>query len=436
MEGLRLFGRIAVAGVVVVVLMVALLLVRSLVSERAQFRDEAVARVAASRAGEQQLTGPLRVIPWTEQQISVDEQGVQRMRTVHGQELQMPQQLQFDGQMLPEQRRVGLFNVPVYTWRGRISAQFAAFTPSLLPGRVYGKPYLVMGISDVRGVVGTPRLQLDGRAVALQAGSQALHTLTAGVHAPLPLEGGQALPASRLALEIAIDGTRSLAVVPVGDDSRVQLRSSWPHPSFGGDFLPAQRQVSAGGFSADWAVSSLASKAQEQLQQALAQNHPQLLEKVQVSLHDPVDVYTQALRAAKYGVLFIVLTFVGFGIYDLVKQLDLHPLQYLLVGLALVMFFLLLLSLAEHLPFALAYLLATLACIALQAWYLSGVLHSWGRALGFAALLSALYGALYGLLISEQNALLLGSLLLFAVLALVMGLTRKLDWRRLGRNDG
>ncbi|MGN0863476.1 MAG: inner membrane CreD family protein, partial [Stenotrophomonas koreensis] len=123
-----------------------------------------------------------------------------------------------------------------------------------------------------------------------------------------------------------------------------------------------------------------------------------------------------------------------FGIYDLVKGLNLHPLQYLLVGLALVMFFLLLLSLSEQLPFVLAYLVASAACIALQAWYLSGVLRSWPRALGFAAMLTALYAALYGLLVSEQNALLLGSLLLFAVLAAVMGLTRRLDWRQLGRS--
>ena len=434
MESLRLFGRIAVAGVVVVVLMVALLLVRSLVSERAQFRDEAVARVGASRAGEQVLTGPLRVIPWTEQQLRVDEQGGQRMRTVHGHELQMPQQLQVDGQLLPEQRRVGMFKVPVYTWRGKLAARFAAFEPASVPGRVYGKPYLVMGIADVRGVVGTPVLQLDGRRALLQAGTQGLHDSIGGVHVPLvPDEAGR-LPASALQLELALDGTRSLALLPVADDNRVQLVSSWPHPSFGGAFAPARREVGEGGFSASWAVSSLASKAQDQLQQAIAHGQGMHGEQIQVSLVDPVDVYTQALRAAKYGVLFIVLTFVGFGIYDLVKGLNLHPLQYLLVGLALVMFFLLLLSLSEQLPFVLAYLVASAACIALQAWYLSGVLRSWPRALGFAAMLTALYAALYGLLVSEQNALLLGSLLLFAVLAAVMGLTRRLDWRQLGRS--
>lgn len=432
MDSLRLFGRIAVAGVVVLVLMLALLLVRSLVAERAEFRDQAVAKVAASRAGEQVLVGPLRVIPWTEEQRVQGADG-ERVRVVHGQQVQMPQQLQVDGQMLPEQRRVGMFQVPVYAWRGTLAARFAPMQPDGVPGRVYGAPYLVMGISDVRGVVGTPKLQIDGRQALLQAGSLGLTALGGGVHVPLALDQAGQLPASALNLALDLDGTRALSVVPVADDNRVQLASRWPHPSFGGAFAPAQREVGDGGFTASWAVSSLASKAQEQVQQALAQGHGVHAEQVQVSLVDPVDVYTQALRAAKYGVLFIVLTFVGFGIYDLVKGLQLHPLQYLLVGLALVMFFLLLLSLSEQLPFVLAYLVASAACIALQAWYLSGVLRSWPRALGFAAMLTALYAALYGLLVSEQNALLLGSLLLFAVLAAVMGLTRRLDWRQLGR---
>ena len=436
MENLRLFGRIAVAGVIVLVLMLALVLVRSLVSERAQFRDEAVASVAASRAGEQVLVGPLRVIPWSEERLVTESDG-DRVRVVRGHQVQMPQQLQVDGQLLPEQRRVGMFNVPVYTWRGKLAARYAPLVASAVPGRVYGQPYLVMGISDVRGLVGTPGLLLNGQPARLQAGSLGLDGISGGVHVPLQQDAQGHVPAATLSLELVLDGTRSLSVVPVADDNRVQMASRWPHPSFvGGAFLPAQREVSDAGFRASWAVSSLASKAQQQVQQAMAQGGGLSAENIHVSLVDPVDVYTQSLRAAKYGVLFIVLTFVGFGIYDLVKGLNLHPLQYLLVGLALVMFFLLLLSLSEQMPFLLAYLLASAACIALQAWYLSAVLHSGWRALGFASLLTALYAALYGLLVSEQNALLLGSLLLFAVLAAVMGLTRKLDWRQLGRRDG
>ena len=147
---------------------------------------------------------------------------------------------------------------------------------------------------------------------------------------------------------------------------------------------------------------------------------------------DPVDVHTQADRASKYGILFVVLTFTGFLLFELVRQLRIHPLQYLMVGLALAIFFLLLVSLSEHIAFWKAYLVSTLACIGLQAVYLAHVLGRWTRGLGFAALLGLLYGALYGLLVSEDNALLMGSLLLFGLLALAMVFTRRVDWYALG----
>jgi inner membrane protein len=215
--------------------------------------------------------------------------------------------------------------------------------------------------------------------------------------------------------------------VPVGDDNRIALRSRWPHPSFAGAFLPNERRVDAQGFEARWTVSSLASDAQRQLRAGDPST-----QAVEVSLVDPVDVYTQADRASKYGVLFVLLTFVGFLLFELIRQLRIHPLQYLMVGLALAIFFLLLISLSEHIAFWQAYLVSALACIGLQAVYLANVLGHWKRGMGFALMLTVLYGALYGLLVSENNALLMGSLLLFGILALVMWVTRRVDWYALG----
>jgi inner membrane protein len=141
-----------------------------------------------------------------------------------------------------------------------------------------------------------------------------------------------------------------------------------------------------------------------------------------------VDGYTLADRATKYGILFVLLTFVGFFMFELIKQLPIHPIQYGLVGLALAIFFLLLVSLSEHIPFGAAYLVSAAACIGLLGFYLSAVLRSMSRGLGFAAMLAALYAALYGVLVSEDNALVLGSGLLFCVLATIMVVTRKVDW--------
>jgi inner membrane protein len=152
------------------------------------------------------------------------------------------------------------------------------------------------------------------------------------------------------------------------------------------------------------------------------------VDRIELTLVDPVNIYTQVDRASKYGLLFVLLTFVGFFMFELIKQLRIHPIQYLLVGLALAIFFLLLLSLSEHIPFVWAYLIASAACIGLLGFYLSHVLRSRARGAGFAAMLTALYAVLYGLLISEDNALVLGSLLLFGILAAIMTITRKIDW--------
>ncbi len=345
--------------------------------------------------------------------------------------LQMPATLKVDGVMQPDERRVGLFRVPVYSWKATISAEFADDDYPVKAGRVYGAPFLTVGIADVRGLVGSPNLRVDGSALALLPDAGGVSGIGTGLHVGLPGledERGGVLKGSKVELELVLDGTRSLSVVPVGDDSRIALRSPWPHPLFGGSFLPNERKVDAQGFDAQWAVSSLASRAQHQLR-----NRPDIdAEAVSVELVNPVDVYTQADRASKYGILFILLTFVGFILFELIKQLRIHPLQYLMVGLALAIFFLLLLSLSEHIAFWQAYALSALACIGIQTVYLSGVLKSWQRGLGFAVMLSALYGALYGLLISENNALLMGSLLLFGVLAAVMWVTRRVDWYELG----
>ena len=438
MTSLKLLLRFAVVGGLVLLLLVPLLLIRGTIGERERYRDQAIERVAQSRAGAQSLIGPVRVLPWTQQrEVEAVEAGVRKseLRTEHGYDLQMPRQLRIQGELRPDERRVGLFRVPVYSWHARVQAEFADAAHAAVPGRVYGQPYLALGIADVRGLVGTPNLRVDGRALPLHAGSLALEGASKGLHAMLsPLDHpqqGTLAEGRRVELEFVLDGTRSLSVVPVGDDTRVSLASTWPHPLFGGSFAPNERHIDDAGFKAEWAVSSLASAAQEQLRRELRSDGG-AVEALEVALVDPVDVYTQVDRASKYGILFVLLTFVGFALFELIRRLRIHPLQYLLVGLALAIFFLLLLSLSEHIAFWQAYLVSAVACIGLQGFYLSGVLRSWRHGLGFATLLTLLYGVLYLLLASENNALLMGSLLLFGILAAIMWLTRKVDWYDLG----
>jgi inner membrane protein len=246
-------------------------------------------------------------------------------------------------------------------------------------------------------------------------------------------------------IDLEIVGTEQVAVVPVAAATLFKLSSNWPHPSFGGDFLPVDRTITTKGFAAQWRVSSLASSAQQDValgrvlcttsnpaqtssETSGGARSAECLETVSVAFIDPVNTYVLSDRATKYGVLFIALTFVAVGLFEFMCALRVHPIQYLLVGAAISLFFLLLLSLSEHLPFSIAYATAAAACVLLLGYYASYMLHSWRRGLPFGLGMATLYGLLYLLLQLEQTALIVGSLALFALLALIMTLTRRVDW--------
>jgi inner membrane protein len=335
-----------------------------------------------------------------------------------------PRSASIEGRMQPSVRKLGLHQVRVYELQ---SVQEARFDVNLPPLPTHGRrnwalPYLSFGIADVRGLVGTPTLTVDGKPVALVQGLGG-HREGGGLHAELPAVGEASHLAYSLKFQSALGGTESLAVVPLADSNHVRLESSWPHPRFGGSFLPRQHREDASGFSGEWDLSSLAAGSQQQYR-----GQEKVLDALSVSMVDPVNIYSQADRASKYGILFVMLTFVAFFMVELLKVLRIHAIQYTLVGLALAIFFLLLLGLSEHMEFWIAYLISSIACIGLLGTYLASVLRSGKRGFGFACALSLLYAALSGLLVSEDNALVLGALMLFAILAALMLVTRRVDW--------
>lgn len=440
----RLALRFAVLAGLAVAILVALLLVRGVVLDRQQHRNDAVAAIAASHAGTQQLAGPVLVVPYeeTERVPTTDADGrgqvVERKRS--GRWTFFPGTLAVDGQLMPATRRLGLHEVRVYEFQADVTATFDARIPEATPGttRTIGEPWLAYAIADVRGLSGVPRLRVEGADLALGQGMGA--TAGGGIHARLPAPQAGDVLSLDTRLDVALAGTESLAIAPVGGRNDIAIASAWPHPRFAGAFLPRNRDVGPDGFRAEWQVSSLASNAQGQFlaagaaggEDARGRGAP-ALESVAVSLVDPVNPYTLADRATKYGILFVLLTFGGFFLFETVERLPIHPIQYLLVGLALSIFFLLLLALSERIAFGWAYIAASVACVGLLAFYLAHVLRSRARGLAAGGAFALLYAALYGLLVSEDNALVLGAGLLFAMLAGAMVATRKVDWYAAGR---
>jgi inner membrane protein len=321
-----------------------------------------------------------------------------------------------------------------------------------------GRTRVVATLSDMRGLR-TATVLGDGEALEVASGSGS-DKHPHGLQAALPeARDTAARAAGPLTVKLALEfvGTARLAWVPAAGETRLALASDWPHPSFGGQFLPLERTVRDDGFKATWAVSALATTAPAEVlegaapcttaaneaadgegadaadyaarQAAVASAKPQAcLDTLAVSFIDPVNPYVLSDRAVKYGLLFVSLTFVAVGLIEILSGRRVHPVQYLLVGLALSLFFLLLLSLSEHLPFVASYGVAAAACAVLLGFYGSFMLGRARAGLGFGAGIASLYGLLYVLLQMEQNALVIGAVMLFVALAAVMTLTRRVDW--------
>lgn len=441
-------GKPALVAAVFAVLLVPLNMISSLVGERAERRQAAQRELADSGHARQVLAGLVLTRPVVEEFEEVTGQGTQRQsvtrRIEHRQQL-FPETSEITGRVQVESRQRGIFKLRVYQWEGRLEGEFdlrqlAPAKPSRPGGRItVGTPFVSLMLSDARGLIGTPQLHWHGQPLAVQRGSQ---LAGAGVHARLP-EGALESPAPGpgrvgYSMSLMLRGSDALAFVPLATTEKVSLDSNWPHPSYGGQFLPlaGERNQAGAGSSAQWVVSALSSEARQQLltptggpgqcgQLACA-------DRLEARFIDPVDVYVLSDRSIKYGFLFIGLTFVAFILLEALRRLSVHPAQYLLVGLALATFFLLLLALSEHMAFGLAYGLGTLACASLLAAYLAGVMKSRRLGAAFGAGVALLYAALYVLLSSEDYALLLGALLIFFLLAAAMLLTRHLDWRGFG----
>jgi len=437
----KLFLRLLAIGFLMLLLLIALGLIRGVVSERQGLQAQVENTIAMNLAGPQRIAGPLLVVPYVEREtvITTDDKGHNTKKVVehHRKVVFTAEQLNIDASTGIETRYKGLYKALVYQTRADFRARFnvpANLGLDIDPAAyTIGRSWIAVGLSDVRGLRASP-VFLWGKQVQQVANGTRFDPIGDGLHANIGALDVRSASTHEVDIKLDFAGTGALSVVPLGNTTVMQLKAAWPHPNFGGRFLPQTKSIDANGFTARWEVSHLASRNGALIKQGLGgdDRERQKIEAFDVTFIEPVNIYQQAERAVKYGILFIVLTFAVFFLFEVLKDLRIHPLQYGLVGLALALFFLLLVSLSEHISFIYAYLASSAACVLLIGYYLSHVLGGWRRGVSFAAQLAVLYAVLYGLLLSEDNALMLGSLLLFIVLALVMVMTRRIDWYRLG----
>ncbi|TRX75134.1 cell envelope integrity protein CreD [Pseudomonas mangiferae] len=424
-------------ALLILLLMIPLTMIDGLVTERQRLRDGVLTDIARSSSYAQQLNGPLLVVPYRKRltvwNTREDGSRYAQEQEVAGRLYLLPERFAVDGRLTTEARYRGIYQARLYHGVNRFSGQFAVperfgLSEAEFPDYAFEAPFLALGVSDIRGIRNDLRLELDGQRIAFEPGSGEAR-LGSGVHAPLPALDGTPQDLA-FAFDLDLQGSEQLSINPIGRDSRIMLASDWPHPSFFGEYLPSERESGDHGFSARWQTSFFATNQEEAVaacaQDASCQRFP--TSTLGVAFIDPVDHYLKSERAIKYALLFILLTFAVFFLFEVIGRRSVHPVQYALAGLSLALFYLLLLSLSEHLGFGPAYGLSAGACVLLNGYYASHVLRGRTRGLGFGAALATLYGLLYGLLGAEDYALLLGSLLVFGLLAGTMALTRRVDW--------
>jgi len=422
-------GALVKGGMVVLVALLVLIpvqLLQGLVKERAQLRQEAVARVARGWGGTQLLGGPVLAIPAT---IMRDDG-----RTALVDWYVLPETLTLESELIveDERRKLGVYEVPVYVTSVRAVATFdiAAKVASLMQGpratTVHlDRARLLVPVSDTRGV---RDVRITGTSVSGGVFEPDRSFVMGALATPLRADAQIDRGEHRFELTMQIAGTYSLSFMPLARSSSAQLAGNWVDPGFTRGFLPVERGVADGRFHARWQVLDLnrgfgsAWFGDQVAGSALAES------AFGVDLVQPVDLYQRAERSVKYAGLFIALSLLTLFVWEHLARRSVHPIQYGLMGLAMSVFYLLLLALAEHIGFTFAYLFAALALCALMGFYLAGAFDSSvagsSAGMGFAGV----YALLYLLVTSEDYALLAGSLAVFALLATAMVLTRRLDW--------
>jgi len=428
MTGLKLL----LIGFLLLVFLIPLQMIRAQVEERSRTRTEAEEEVMGSWGGEQVVVGPMLVVPYLSHRK--DEHG--KIETFTERAYFLPDTLAVTGDVDTQTRSRGIYEVTLYS--GELAFGGTLRAPDLSGWRIpaaeilWEEAALIVELTDMRGLQERVRLRWGEREVPFAAGRGELGCYAGQMRAALPHLGrepaGAPVPFS---FTLALRGGRSLSFLPVGEENTVSLSSSWPSPSFEGAFLPTERTLGPEGFQGRWQILSLARAYPQAWRQGEVDFEVLLASRFGVRLMIPVDSYAKALRSVKYGILFVLLPFLVFFLFETFGGRRIHPMQYLLVGMAVSLFFLLLLSVSEHLGFAAAYLLAAVSTTALITVYSRAVLAAarrGGRDWVMAPVFAVGYLFLYFTLQSEDYALLIGSLGLFAVLGAVMLLTRWVNW--------
>ncbi len=418
-------------GILILILLIPTSMLTSLIYERQNIRDSAIEEVSSKWGNRQTFGGPVLSIPYTSTVRDAKGNSETIIRYAHF----LPEQININGILSPEKRYRGIYVVVLYNSKLHVTGKFNYPDINALDipenNYLYKDAFISLGITDMKGINEAVNLKLNDTTYSFNPGLPTHDIFTSGISFKIDLEKQTEF---NFEFDLNLNGSTSINFLPLGKETNVALQSNWNNPSFEGSFLPDKRAINAQGFSANWKVLQLNRNYPQQGTGSFISNNGEdnVAGNNQVSfgvkLLLPIDEYQKTMRSVKYCVMFIIITFLTFFFVEVLNKKRIHPIQYLLVGFAVCLFYVLLLSISEHLKFDSAYLIACLSCLALITFYVKYIFKNNKLTVIFSSLLLLLYGFFYSLMQLEDYALLLGSVGLFIILTTIMYLTRKIDW--------
>jgi len=416
--------KLSITGFIILMLLIPAQMIKTLITERENLRESVEEDIFSKWGNSQTIAGPILSVPyyWYSKD---DKETIRHVNVVHF----LPDELVITGEVATEVRYRGIYEAIVYQARLNIHGTISHpdFSTWKIPEKeiLWDEAFLSLGIPDLRGIKSGSSATINGKQVAIQPGLQNTGMLQSGIRTDFLLENEIPSTGYPFEIQLNLNGSGSLNFIPAGKTTHVTLRSEWSHPSFNGAFLPESRSITPEGFSAEWNILDL------------NRNYPQQWKgsdygfdgsEFGVNFLLPVDQYQKTYRSVKYAIMFLSLTFLIFLFVEILGGMRIHPVQYLLVGLALLIFYVLLLSLSEQISLNLAYLFSSLAIIITISSYARAIFKNWKQTLITASCLMVLYAFLFTVLQLQDFALLLGSIGLFLALGITMYLSRNINW--------
>ncbi len=431
-----IFLRVLFIGFVVLLLQIPIAMINSQIVDRNSTRNNAVYDISNKWGNQQRILGPRLVIPFYEIHKWTNKHGKQETSKKLRHAVFLPESLNIKANVKNEIRYRGIFEVPVYQSSINLTGHFAqpdfsrwGIDPQLINWK---HAQLLVNVSDSRAIQKQVVLRWNKQSLNFEPGLGETNTHDAGFHIPtVPL--GNHSGDYKFNIAMVLNGSSSLYIAPMAKNTDITISSDWPDPSFQGFKLPNNRNITTQGFDADWAISHISRNYPQQWLHDTFDYNKFSASLVGVDFITPVDNYRMSERSIKYQLLFLVLTFVAIWLLEIVYKLRIHLLQYLLLGLGMCLFFLLLLALSEHISFFWSYIIASTAVVAMTSLYSKAILKTNKRASLIGTGITLLYIYLYSLLQEQNYSMLSGSIGVFVALAIIMYVTRNIDWYNLTR---